>query len=110
MVPKTSESARLARLMFHITTITSKINGCLLGTRWVHKMTTGSWSIWSIIFRKLYPVFDWQSFLALLNRFRAAFFSQVDNIFEKCIYIFIKDILMCLVLLIGSIKYLWFYG
>ena len=45
MVPKTSESARLTRLMFHITTITSKINGCLLGTRWVHKMTTGSWSI-----------------------------------------------------------------
>ena len=44
MVPKTSESARLTRLMFHITTITSKINGCLLGTRWVHKMTTGSWS------------------------------------------------------------------
>ena len=45
MVPKTSESARLTRLMFHITTITSKINGCLLGTRWVHKMTTGFWSI-----------------------------------------------------------------
>ena len=61
-------------------------------------------ALWSIIFRKLYPVFDCQS----LNRFREAFFSEVDNIFEKRIYLYIKDILMCLVLLIGSIKYLCF--
>ena len=64
-------------------------------------------ALWSMIFHKLYPVFDWQSFLTLLYRFRTAFFSDVANICEKRIYLFIRDILMCLVLLIGSIKYLW---
>ena len=60
-----------------------------------------------MIFRKLYPVIDWQSFLTQLNKFRTAFFSDVNNTFANRIYLLIRDSVMCLVLLNGSIKYLW---